>query len=108
MFSITNYANTVVYVPKGALAAYQADDVWKKFWDIREMESGVDAVSKDAVRVYARDGFIEVLGDDSGSRVEVYDIGGRLVYGGNDSKISIGAKGVYVVKLGGKSTKVVL
>lgn len=100
--------NAVVYVPKGSLAAYQADDVWKKFWDIREMESGIDAVSKDTVRVFAHDGLIEVLGENGGSHVAVYDIGGRLVYSGNDSKISIAAKGVYIVKVGSKSTKVFL
>ncbi len=35
-FTNTHFLNTTVYVPVGALETYQAADVWKNFWDIRE------------------------------------------------------------------------
>lgn len=40
------YANLPVYVPKGSLAAYQAANGWKNFWDIREYDetTGISAV----------------------------------------------------------------
>ena len=41
-FSEVNYANVTIYVPQGTLAAYQAADVWKGFWDIQEHEGSVD------------------------------------------------------------------
>lgn len=40
------YANLPVYVPKGSLAAYQAADGWKNFWEIREYDetTGISTV----------------------------------------------------------------
>ena len=35
-FAESQYATLTIYVPQGALDAYQAADVWKDFWDIRE------------------------------------------------------------------------
>lgn len=38
-FSNVQYMNVKVYVPKGALAAYQSADVWKNFWNLQESET---------------------------------------------------------------------
>ena len=35
-FDNSDYINMIVKVPEGSLAAYQAADVWKNFWDIQE------------------------------------------------------------------------
>ena len=35
-FTNAHYINVTVYVPQGAIEAYQAADVWKEFWDIQE------------------------------------------------------------------------
>ena len=35
-FEETQYMDVILYVPVGALGTYQAADVWKNFWDIRE------------------------------------------------------------------------
>ena len=35
-FTNAHYINVTVNVPQGAIEAYQAADVWKKFWDIQE------------------------------------------------------------------------
>ena len=45
-FTNNQYLNAVVYVPKGSLAAYQAEDGWKNFWNIYEMDTstGVDNI----------------------------------------------------------------
>ena len=46
-----NYINTVVYVPKGSLEAYQTADIWKNFWEIKEMEtSGIENTSIETQR----------------------------------------------------------
>lgn len=37
-FTNTQYLNMKVYVPKGSLAAYQAADVWKNFWNLQEFD----------------------------------------------------------------------
>ena len=36
-FTNAHFINSTVYVPQGALEAYQAADVWKDFWDIQEL-----------------------------------------------------------------------
>ena len=35
-FTNAHYINVTVYVPQGAIEAYQAAGVWKEFWDIQE------------------------------------------------------------------------
>ncbi len=52
-----NYLDTKVYVPKGTLAAYQAEDGWKDFWNLMEWDSttGVESAiitKSDAVELY--------------------------------------------------------
>lgn len=36
-FTKRHYMDATVYVPQGALDAYQTADVWKNFWDIQEL-----------------------------------------------------------------------
>ncbi len=36
-FTNAHFINSTVYVPQGALEAYQTADVWKNFWDIQEL-----------------------------------------------------------------------
>ena len=38
-FSNAQYMFLNVYVPKGSLAAYQSADVWRKFWNLQEVET---------------------------------------------------------------------
>lgn len=35
-FSNYNFINTILYVPKGAKAAYETAEIWKNFWNIHE------------------------------------------------------------------------
>ena len=37
-FTNYNYINTILYVPKGAKAAYESADIWKTFWNIQEYD----------------------------------------------------------------------
>lgn len=46
--SAKQYTDVILYVPKGSLAAYQAAEGWRKFWDIREVESsGIEEAEVD-------------------------------------------------------------
>ena len=38
-FTNSHYINTTIYVPQGSLSVYQSADVWKNFWDIREVST---------------------------------------------------------------------
>ena len=63
LFETKVYMNAEVKVPKGSLAAYQADENWRNFWNIAEVDfSGVDSVD-----------------DDNQSVVDVYNLQGVCV-----------------------------
>lgn len=66
--------------------------------------SGVEAVEAEKAVVVAGEGTIFVLGE--ASNVEVYTVGGALV-SKNAAKVNVAA-GMYIVKVNGKATKVVV
>lgn len=68
----------------------------------------VEVVDNDGadVRISARDGKITVAGAD---KAEIYNVNGQKVYSGDASApVELGANGVFIVKAGGKTCKVVL
>ena len=106
----SNYLNSILYVPQGTLAAYQQADVWKNFWDIREWDSvtGIDIPVKDGdVDVTADGKQVTVETGTPGSEVKIYNADGVLVYSGKEGTVRLETPGIYVVKAG-KSTKKIL
>ena len=86
---------STLYVPLGAKAAYEDDDIWNKFRVIietAELDGGTSGI-KDAVQDVEADGL-----------VEVYTTDGRQVHKGKDMP-HLG-KGMYVVKENGKVRKI--
>lgn len=60
-FTTTQYVDMTVYVPAGALSAYQNAEGWKNFWNIKEMEtSGIDDIEVDTEKVEV--GRYDILG----------------------------------------------
>ena len=51
---------------------------------------------------------INVWGNGDLSLVEVYDMNGVLIYTGNENIISVPSAGLYLVKLGNKTHKVLV
>ena len=106
-FSDDNLKNTILYIPKGTLAASEKVDPWRNFWNIVEMDfSGVDEVAEDrgdAIRV--ENGRIVTEGD---ALTEVLDLQGRTVYRGYDRVVDNLARGLYVVRSGNNTVKIKL
>ena len=99
-----------LYVPIGTKADYEAVDPWRNFWTIEETYFTVgveDAVQGEEVAVATDGNSIVVTGDDAG-RIEVYSVNGQCVYSGQETTIGGLAKGVYVVKVGNNTYKVLL
>ena len=49
MFSDNILKNTILYIPKGTISAYEKVDPWRNFWNIEEMDySGVKGIELDA------------------------------------------------------------
>ena len=61
--------------------------------------------STEEVDVSVENGNIVIKGADN-AMIEVYSLNGQCVYSGIETTISIAAKGLYVVKVNGKSFKV--
>ena len=101
---------SILYVPSGSKADYEAVEPWSNFWKIQEISfSGIDGVMiDDDVRVLVKDEILFIEGKDDNSMVEIYSIDGKLVYRGNDTIIPIGTSGTYVVNVAGKSIKAIL
>ena len=107
-WGIFNTSTTAtLYVPKGTKKAYAATLGWNAFPTIVEIETtGVEAVNAEGVKVFANGGVINVAGAEGD--VEVYNAAGQLLYKGADEAISVPAKGITIVKVGGKAVKVAL
>ena len=107
-WGIFNTSTTAtLYVPKGTKDAYAATLGWNAFPTIEEIETtGVEAVDAEDVKVFANGGVINVAGAEGD--VEVYNAAGQLLYKGADEAISVPAKGITIVKVGGKAVKVAL
>ena len=67
----------------------------------------VDGIEADAVTVRAVNGMIRVEGAE-GARVEVFNTAGVCIYSGTDTEIYVPQRGLYVVKVAGRATKLAL
>ena len=96
-----------LYVPEASIEAYTKATGWTYFTNIQGIKDGkVDTVGKDSVAVTTEGGAIRVDGA-AGAVAEVYSFSGALLYRGTDATIEL-PRGVYIVKVAGTTTKVVL
>ena len=105
-----NTLKETLYVPIGTKADYEAVDPWRNFWTIEESDFtvGVEDIERGEEIVVVTDGNSIVVTGDNAGRIEVYSVNGQSVYSGNETTIGGLAKGVYVVKVGNNTYKVLL
>lgn len=110
-FSFFNVPTTAtLYVPIGSRDAYTNATGWNYFTNILEDDTKTSVESTLAdndVNVSVENGNIIVYGADN-AKVEVYNVNGQCIYNGTATTIPISAKGLYIVKVNGKSFKVML
>lgn len=110
----SNYLNSILYVPQGTLAAYQQADVWKNFWDIREWDSTTTDIKSptidntDAADVSIDGKQVTVTTNNPGTRVQIYNTDGVLVYDGKEGTVNIGTPGLYIIKAGNLTKKLLV
>lgn len=106
------YRNAILYVPTGTSASYKKVSPWKYFWNIQEMEfSGINDVevsSEAEMRVTVNDGEIIVDGIGDNENVAIYDMTGRVVHSSAGYTAANLAPGIYIVKAGKHTRKVVI
>lgn len=102
------YGNAVLRVPVGSRPAYFKADCWINFDNIVETDfGGVDDVAADGVSVTVSGGNIIVGGAGDGAAVDVYNIAGQRVYSGAVKPVALD-KGLYIVRVAGRTFKVAL
>ena len=67
----------------------------------------VEGIEADAVTVRGENGVIRIEGAE-GDAVEVYNASGVCIYCGTATEITVPQRGLYVVKVAGRATKIVL
>ena len=102
--------SATLYVPAGTKAAYEATAPWGGFKNIVEKNySSITSTQSSAPSVTVIDGTIVIEGEtDMAQPVEVYSTGGQCVHRGAGTRIEGLPHGVYVVKVGQGTAKVVL
>lgn len=108
VFEDVDLNTCVLNVPEEGVEAYKADTQWGKFKNINGiMPSGVnDVVSSIDASVSVADGVLSI--DGAQGDISVYNIGGvRLANGSERLSVTLN-KGVYIVTLNGKATKVIV
>ena len=74
-----------------------------------EPEAGVaELIANKNIVVLASDDNIIIKGANDAVQIDVYDVAGRLVYSGTDTKISVPTKGIHIVRVAGQTFKVAL
>lgn len=105
-FSNSVYDNAMLYVPSGCKSKYAEYAVSWGFHNIKEMDSGVEDVVGEEAVIHVVDGSIVIDGVADDVPVEVYDMTGKTVYRGVAAEIPAMPRGIYIVRIGGKSVKV--
>ena len=94
--------NAMVEVPEGSLQAYKYAPIWEKFRNWREFD-GVAGVMADNLEYRVAGMAIEFSGE---GHVEVYTLSGVAVYSGPAVRVEVPARGIYIVRSGGRTAKV--
>lgn len=105
-FNYNTSKNATLYVPAGCSSKYKKAEGWKEFQNIKEMDSGVEDVVSEETAIRVVDGCIVIDGTAADAAVEVYDMTGKAVYRGAAAEIPSMPRGIYIVRIGGKSVKV--
>jgi hypothetical protein len=69
-------------------------------------ESGIQANTSNDVNVYCHNGRIEIVNNDGYKPISVYDTNGELYYSGYQTNIPLPKKGLYIVKIGDNTYKI--
>lgn len=105
-FSGVPLPSATLYVPEGSIEAYRSTEPWRQFGNIAAM-AGVNNLRRDSgFKVRVENGVVRIEG--ATVPCEVYDLRGRRVAQTNDGAIYGLGSGVYLIKSGAQSAKVVL
>jgi hypothetical protein len=107
-FSEETYANGTLYVPESSIEAYAKAPCWKDFKNIKALDdyNTITDIGVDCGTTFRIDGnTLHLIGD---SLVRVVSINGSTIYNGNGNRDINLDKGMYIVVIGDKVSKIVV
>lgn len=101
------YDNATVSIYEEAESAYKSAAMWAPFKNWKLMKNmGIEDVSGDAEgAISVSKGVIEATGQ---AQMQVFTLDGRTIYQGPATRVEVPASGMYIVRLGSVSKKVVI
>lgn len=108
LFMTETYSKATLYVPTEAIEDYKQAPYWNRFLNIKSIDdyNGVSGIAADNTTVTVSGREITVEGTDK--LVGIHDISGKAVYSGAPTTVAMPAAGVYIVRVGDKSYKVMV
>ena len=99
--------SALLKVPEGTKDTYATAPQWKNFYNIQEI-AGVEDVMIDnvAVKIAIENDNISIIGIEN-PQIEIYNLNGKCLYSGNNTSIPMSSTGVYILRINGKSYKIV-
>jgi hypothetical protein len=111
VFYNVNKTSCTLYVPMGSKLSYQAAAQWKDFSNIVEITTGVLPLSQSHIKVINKDKTLVISNAESGSKISVYTVAGVKIkeqsVENDQTEIALAA-GVYVLRIGDYSDKVII
>jgi Leucine-rich repeat (LRR) protein len=101
--------NMLTFASTTANATYDYDcgqSRTETFTLVPKVSTAAPLISGSEVKAFATGNVVNILGTDA--KAQVFDAAGRTVYAGDDRQITIGTNGLYLVKVAGKTFKVVI
>ncbi|GEM_PF-1018822 len=101
------YSDATVTIYEDAETAYKTASLWSPFQNWKYMKyQGVEDIAADAESaIVAADGAIEARGE---GLMQVFTLDGRTIYSGSATRVAVPAAGMYIVRLGSLTKKVIL
>lgn len=101
-----------LYVPSGSKSLYQAADQWKDFTNILELNpSAVNTISANTLQAYVKNGKLRITNIPQYEEIKIYNSQGVSIYNNcidaDELTFNLPTHGVYVIKVGIQSKKIV-
>ncbi len=101
-----------MHVPTGSKAAYEAADQWKDFTTIVEdLPTNENITTTSHFEVQVQNGQVIISGRTTGETIAIYNIQGTPILNQQATSeivtVNLPARGVYVVKVGTESVKII-
>ncbi len=113
VFYNVHTSTCTLYVPNGSKSLYSVADQWKDFINIVEHTvTGIATVAASKLNIRVIGHTVEIGLPEKPAQIQVVDISGRQLYNekpsGSTISISLPQAGVYLIRVGNKTTKLVV